>query len=462
MRLILGICVTLLACGRIGYEPLPEVDEGEIPGEEDRDEDVCLAARFGDGKEGSVRIETGTQRILNASTRIQEGLAAGADTVPFADIPDLAVTSALRAGSVVLFWQTQLAVEVSRGGNHEARDPSQAPRFGYHETRRVAEVAEGHIRLCAPLSAEYAPGAQMVVVPQYASLEVEPDAVVIADGWNGAHGGMVALMVQGALTVDGRISSSGLGFRGGEYRDRGAGEIDCESQDYGHVGEGFGAGFGETVLGTPNYGSGGGAAICANDGGAGGGGWAKGGRGGRKEGGSNALSQGGQGVASPAGYLALGGGGGAGSGNQNAGTGGAPGGGVTWIRAARIEGLGNISASGGASMPGNRNGGRDGSGGGGGGGTIDLFTSELAFLCSGFSARGGAAAAAASTIGAGGGGGGGLVRFAGELQVAPDCGPRIDGGPRGNTHNASPGPEDGMPGHFAVTPWREVPQATAP
>ena len=171
-------------------------------------------------------------------------------------------------------------------------------------------------------------------------------------------------------------------------------------------------------------------------------------------------------MASPAGYLALGGGGGAGSGNRNVGSGGAPGGGVTWIRAARIEGSGVINASGSAAERGDRAGERDGAGGGGGGGTIDLFTNELAFPCTGFEVRGGAGGntsiSASSAFGGGGGGGGGLVRFAGPMALDPNCSPSLVGGRPGFPETSPQPSERGMRGHFDVIPWREVPQVTAP
>ncbi len=452
----LYMCVAISACGRIGYESRPGADESALspeapsvtvsPEEEvslETEEDPCLEAPFGDGKDGVALFRSGTRRIINESSQISAPLGEGSDEFSSADIADLAAIGVLRRGSVLLFWQTQLPIAVARGGNDVPRDPSTPPSFGYYETHRVAEVADDRVRLCAPLASAYTRGAQLVAVPQYVSMVVQSDAEVTADAWNGMFGGLLAFMVQGALTLDGRLSMSGLGFRGGEYVNREETPFDCGSQDFGNVGEGFASG--DEVLGTANYGSGGGAAICINDGGGGGGGWGAGGSGGRT--GGPQASEGGQGVTSAPQHLVLGGGGGAGSGEDNAGSSGARGGGALWIRAAIVEGSGAISASGSAAGPGNV-GGDDGAGGGGGGGAINLIANELELDCARMDVRGGAGGDTNGGHGGGGGGGGGLVRLAGAFSGAADCNPPVAGG-RAGFPEASPTPSaPGLPGHF--------------
>ncbi|MBN1210444.1 MAG: DUF11 domain-containing protein, partial [Myxococcaceae bacterium] len=58
---------------------------------------------------------------------------------------------------------------------------------------------------------------QVVRIPQLASLTVEPDASVSAMAWDGARGGVLALQVQSALTLNGNgaLDASAAGFRGG-------------------------------------------------------------------------------------------------------------------------------------------------------------------------------------------------------------------------------------------------------
>jgi hypothetical protein len=57
---------------------------------------------------------------------------------------------------------------------------------------------------------------QVIVVPQYTTLSLSASAPPIALAWNGSTGGVLALDVSGALTLNGAtVSVDGLGFRGG-------------------------------------------------------------------------------------------------------------------------------------------------------------------------------------------------------------------------------------------------------
>jgi hypothetical protein len=57
---------------------------------------------------------------------------------------------------------------------------------------------------------------QIIRVPQYSALAIQNGASITAPAWNGTTGGVVAVFVQGAVTlVGGNIDVSGTGFRGG-------------------------------------------------------------------------------------------------------------------------------------------------------------------------------------------------------------------------------------------------------
>jgi gliding motility-associated-like protein len=56
---------------------------------------------------------------------------------------------------------------------------------------------------------------QIVRLPRYASLTVNVASSITGDTWNGSIGGIVAAEVLGNTTVNGSITATGLGFRGG-------------------------------------------------------------------------------------------------------------------------------------------------------------------------------------------------------------------------------------------------------
>lgn len=59
---------------------------------------------------------------------------------------------------------------------------------------------------------------QVVRVPQFLNLTIDPAASVVASPWDGTRGGIVALNAANALDVEGLVSASGAGFRGGAVR----------------------------------------------------------------------------------------------------------------------------------------------------------------------------------------------------------------------------------------------------
>ena len=56
---------------------------------------------------------------------------------------------------------------------------------------------------------------QVIRVPQFRNLTINSGASVTAPQWNGTTGGVIALQVARLLTINGSISASGAGFRGG-------------------------------------------------------------------------------------------------------------------------------------------------------------------------------------------------------------------------------------------------------
>lgn len=78
--------------------------------------------------------------------------------------------------------------------------------------------------------------AQVRVVPQYSSFEVQTGKTYTAKSWDGTVGGLMIFLCSGTATVSGTISGKGVGFRAGGSRDIGSGEPAANAT----VGENYG------------------------------------------------------------------------------------------------------------------------------------------------------------------------------------------------------------------------------
>ncbi|MFY9561900.1 MAG: C25 family cysteine peptidase, partial [Terriglobales bacterium] len=318
---------------------------------------------------------------------------------------------------------------------------------------------------------------QVIRVPQYATATLSSTLTALV--WDGSSGGVLALDIAGALTLNtATVSVDRLGFRGaaGLQLTGGAGA----NTDYVHTSPaayagaavaGVDGGKGEGVAGTPlwlevgntffssgtdGYPNGGMARgapgdaggggtdgnAAANDQNAGGGGGGNGGSGG--SGGdswNSTLGTGGLGGApfpSTLGRIGLGGGGGGGSRNNSPGdnqaSSGAAGGGIIFIRAGSLTGTASLTANGATAYAGTAN---DAGGGGGAGGTVVVLSAGGGEGGLTIQARGGTGGNAWSSQafalnqrhGPGGGGGGGVVYLTGAASI------NVSGGANGTTLN---------------------------
>jgi hypothetical protein len=259
-------------------------------------------------------------------------------------------------------------------------------------------------------------------------------ADITALDWNGHIGGVVAVYVQGELTLAHSISADGNGFRGGSADANNSGSCDittfraANTDQFAEKGEGIyrntDANWNEARGRILNGGGGG---NEHNGGGGGGGNYTAGGDAGPGWScGSN--SAGGLGGLALSGYIGddrvfMGGGGGGGEGNNNVGTNGRRGGGIVLLKADSIITQGTcsglrISANGlNAGQAGN-----DGAGGGGAGGSVVIQANgfRVASTCAlQITANGGNGGRVndGSTHGGGGGGGQGVVIFSSALPT---------------------------------------------
>ena len=256
-------------------------------------------------------------------------------------------------------------------------------------------------------------------------------ANMAAHPWNGSYGGVLALQVNGTLTLAHSITADGAGFRGGA-RDAYSYTSPCNTTDFVWSSTAAGTeyfatkGEGAYKLSTTALAdgrgkiiNGGGGANQINAGGGGGGNFTAGGSAGL--GWSCTADAGGIGGLGLGSYISgsrifLGGGGGGGEGNDNVSTDGANGGGIILIQAQAIRTTGTlsglrISANGGSAGTS----GNDGAGGAGAGGSIVLNVPTYTVASTApltIEANGGVGGTVnTSTHGGGAGGGQGAVIF---------------------------------------------------
>jgi len=425
---------------------------------------------LGDGHTGTT--------TLNASGSINRYIALSAPAANGDMSIIVANTTGYLAGDLVLIVQTTGLVPSPASGNGTggAVDISANP-VGSFELARVASVAgvaNGTLQLSAAMVNNFASNVTQVIrVPEYADLRINPGVTISAQPWNGSTGGVVVFLATGTVSNNGTISVANQGFRPGLFVNSptlsNCTGLDEPAPGGAQKGEGIQvdrfrgppAGTLFTGYGVVSNGAGGG--ICHNSGGGGGGNGGFGGNGGYpwigEPGGGLGRDVGGRGgralIYSQFDHMTLGGGGGAGHGNDNVGSGGGAGGGAIYIRAGTFSGTGTLRADGQVG-PDTTGTGNDAAGGGGAGGTISLRATN-SLRCGAVSAIGGTGgnttyqcATCPTEHGPGGGGGGGRILLQGSnIEANPgDCSTNVANGLAGTTVQGGTGPRI----HYGATP----------
>ncbi|MFY2556208.1 adventurous gliding motility protein AgmC [Corallococcus terminator] len=387
---------------------------------------------LGNGRNGALTVNT-ARTIINSAMRLPSGARRGETSV------SVDTSTAPPTGGLVLVHQTMGFPASTPSGSTGQTSPGNVGRW---ELARVSSVVVGSptvLQLSAPLMYSYtSPGAQVVTVPEYGSVNVTAAGSLVPPAWDGNSGGILAFLASGALINNGAIRADGAGFRGGTFTNNTSRTL-CEGGDLSttlggsHKGEGVVVSRFGSASGRGNLVNAGGGGNCNNAGGGGGGHRGFGGTGGRSSFLDGSRDVGGLGGTlmdySTVEALLFGGGGGAGEGDNAVGTSGGTGGGVVFVRAANISGTGRISANGDAALAAN---GEDGAGGGGAGGSVIVRTSA-ALNCGQVEVRGGSGGnvlAASFQLGPGGGGAGGSVLLNG---TPVSCSVGSSGGSAGTT-----------------------------
>jgi len=357
--------------------------------------------------------------------------------------------SGLSAGQRVVIYQAK-GTTYNIGSSSTFGDISAINLAGAYEFNTICTINGNDVLLRDKFVNTYnASGqVQLVTMPSYSSVTIS--GAVTGASWNPATGtgGIVALEASGTITLSADIDVSAQGFQGGALVNWPSPNYDCSPLETynayyynapasgnftgGKKGEGVGAYTTGEEYGRGKMVNGGGGGNNANAGGGGGGNYGAGGAGGKRVvsgfncpgsyPGIGGLSLSTYGYSSGSNRIYFGGGGGEGHENNGVGTPGGNGGGIIFLSATTIAGLGGrLLADGGigvnsANIHDTTQAQGDGGGGGGAGGAIILNASSVTGAITA-EAKGGKGSDAADQVndcsGPGGGGGGGTIWAAG-------------------------------------------------
>jgi hypothetical protein len=394
------------------------------------------------GTDGVVTVDSASTQV-NRYTTLAANVSAAATSITVANAASLSdpTHGALATGDLVMLMQMQGAT-ISTTNDVTWGNVTALNGAGNYELVEVLSVSGNTITLSCGLKNAYTTAGvtQVIRVPQYNNLTVSAAGSIVAPAWNGTTGGVVAIHVQNAVSLNGSINVSSLGFRGGAVEDV-SGAAGTDHTIYTSTSNADGALKGEGIAGLrTEYGrgaaaNGGGGGNAHNGGGGGGangrptGSWTGqgvfdltvlggatawlldpnysatasigGGRGGYTYSASNENAllvgpgdedwdgndrrqRGGLGGRpvdnDPANRLYLGGGGGAGDGNNGHAGRGGNGGGIVILIAGSVSGTGQILANGEAGVTANSSTGSasgDAPGGGGAGGSVLVQASTV-------------------------------------------------------------------------------------
>jgi gliding motility-associated-like protein len=184
--------------------------------------------------------------VVNTYTTLSLNAAAGANTITVANnvLTNAVLTAPLAPGDLILIIQMQGAYmdidntpTVGFGGNYttpfdhtydglwqnfinewgQVLNPNNAGKFEQAEVRAVGGTTSITLQCNLVNSYNTAGKVQIVRIPRFNNLTVNTNTSIVPSAWNGTTGGIVAVEVNGTLTINGtgKISASALGFRGG-------------------------------------------------------------------------------------------------------------------------------------------------------------------------------------------------------------------------------------------------------
>jgi hypothetical protein len=181
-------------------------------------------------KDGDATIATADSSIVNRYAQLvgtsntgdifitveDIGYLSGAYT--FANSKNIFNTAPLQTGDLLMIIQVQGA-QIDTTNTEQFGKILNYNGVGNYELAVVASVSGNTITLCAGLTHTYSTNgtsrAQVVRVPRLNTLFIGGGSTITGKPWNGTSGGVVAFEVIGNSTVNGTISASEIGFKGG-------------------------------------------------------------------------------------------------------------------------------------------------------------------------------------------------------------------------------------------------------
>lgn len=182
------------------------------------------------GKDGAETVSTAGV-IFNRYTTLAASASTGNTSVTVSDIANLSsaaiagaannpyATAALGYGDLIMIIKMQGAsINTTNTVSYGAVTANN--NTGVYELKVVRGVAGNVISFCGGLANDYTIGGtqrvQVIRIPRLSALTVNAAASITASAWSGSFtGGIVALEVTGNAAVNGSITVTGLGFRGG-------------------------------------------------------------------------------------------------------------------------------------------------------------------------------------------------------------------------------------------------------
>jgi uncharacterized repeat protein (TIGR01451 family) len=182
----------------------------------------------GKGRDGSDTIAANSViNYYSAVTNIQNGanvIVTVTDINNLDDVAGLYASVDLSPGDKIMLYQAQGAeftLPVSNSSSYGEFSLNEAGRYEIHEVVAVSgnDITLGEQgNLCTADQIIYsfdATETQVVRIPQFEDLTINGGVTISATPWNGSIGGVVAIDVNGTLTLNGSIDVTGQGFRGG-------------------------------------------------------------------------------------------------------------------------------------------------------------------------------------------------------------------------------------------------------
>lgn len=175
------------------------------------------------GKNGPLTVSSIME--VNEYTFLTTNAAAGGSTISVANSAlntHNRFNKNLSEGDLIMIIQMQGASILSGVNDSTWGSITNYNNCGLYELCEVSTVLNNTtIEITCPLQNTYITtgNVQVVRIPRYSTLTVNSNGNINCDAWNGQTGGIVAVEVLGATTINGAISADSLGFRGGALLD---------------------------------------------------------------------------------------------------------------------------------------------------------------------------------------------------------------------------------------------------